>query len=144
MLLVLALPVIFRQVVPASAEQASELEVDAQPSSERPKQSTREPFEQPIPSITITASELVALEKPPPEYPAEAKRLGIEGYVIVEFTVDQSGAVRDALVVSAEPSSVFDTAALKAVKRWRFMPSEGPDQKVSQVIKFRLKDKSKP
>jgi len=62
----------------------------------------------------------------------------------VEFTVDQSGAVRDALVVSAEPSSVFDTAALKAVKRWRFMPSEGPDQKVSQVIKFRLKDKSKP
>jgi hypothetical protein len=33
--------------------------------------------------------------------------------VTLEFTVDKGGAVRNAMVVSAEPARIFDDAALK-------------------------------
>lgn len=66
--------------------------------------------------------DIVALVRTPPEYPEEARMRYIQGYVDVEFTVDKKGRVRNAVVVEASPPDVFDSAALKSVKRWRFEP----------------------
>ena len=57
-----------------------------------------------------------------PIYPRRAQSRGIEGFVIVEFTVTKTGAVRDAVVVSAEPESIFDRAALDAVLKFKYKP----------------------
>ena len=43
-------------------------------------------------------------------------------FVIVEFTVTKTGAVRDAAVVSAEPENIFDRAALDAVLKFKYKP----------------------
>lgn len=59
-----------------------------------------------------------------PEYPAAAVEIRAEGYVIVEFTVDESGRVRDPFVVesSRDHGSLFHDAALDSVRRFRYIP----------------------
>jgi protein TonB len=57
-----------------------------------------------------------------PEYPPRAQQQGVEGYVIVEFTISPSGTVQDLRVVESKPAYVFDQAVLAAVRRWRYNP----------------------
>ena len=55
-------------------------------------------------------------------YPEAARSQGIQGAVVVRYTVTAEGRVANAQVVSAEPAGVFEQAALVAVKGWRFRP----------------------
>lgn len=57
-----------------------------------------------------------------PIYPRRAQSRGIEGFVIVEFIVTKTGAVRDAFVVEAKPESIFDRAALDAALKFKYKP----------------------
>jgi len=57
-----------------------------------------------------------------PIYPSRAAARGIEGYVIVEFTVTTNGSVRDPVIIEAEPSSIFNRAAQRAVVKWKYKP----------------------
>jgi protein TonB len=67
--------------------------------------------------------EYLPLVKVAPIYPRRALNRGIEGYVIVEFTVTEHGAVRDARVVERVPDSgLFDAAALAAVEKFKYKP----------------------
>lgn len=79
-----------------------------------------------------------------PQYPRQALLQGIEGWVRVEFTIMPDGSVRDPLVVSAEPSGMFDRAAVQAVLKWKFKPryvdGEAIARRAVQVIDFRLED----
>jgi len=56
-----------------------------------------------------------------PNYPRRAEQRGLEGYVTLEFTVTRQGTVRDARVIESS-NSVFDTAAVEAVMRFRYRP----------------------
>lgn len=55
-----------------------------------------------------------------PEYPPIAVSALIEGMVILEATVDHTGAVRDARVLRSH--GVLDAAAVDAVEQWRYEP----------------------
>ncbi len=57
-----------------------------------------------------------------PEFPEQALARGIEGRVLIEFDVSEAGAVENARVVAFEPSPVFNEAALRAVRQWRYNP----------------------
>lgn len=57
-----------------------------------------------------------------PDYPIGARQKGIEGWVDVQFSVGMDGGVRNAVVVGAEPKSIFDSAALQAVRGWKYSP----------------------
>ena len=57
-----------------------------------------------------------------PIYPTRAASRGVEGYVIVEFTVTSNGSVVDPVVVESEPSSIFNSAAERAVLKWKYKP----------------------
>ena len=57
-----------------------------------------------------------------PVYPQRAIERGIEGYVIVEFTVTKTGAVRDPKVVECYPSTIFNKAALAAALKFKYKP----------------------
>ncbi len=92
----------------------------------------------------VLASELVPVVRIPPPYPPAARRRRIEGYVVVEFTVTETGAVRDPKIVEARPPGVFDRAVLRAVRHWRFQPKRGKDGKpmavrARQRLEFRLR-----
>lgn len=58
----------------------------------------------------------------PPQYPPSALKQGIEGWVLLEFTIGTEGQVKNARVVQAEPAGIFDQSALDAVQRFRFRP----------------------
>ncbi|MDE0190262.1 MAG: energy transducer TonB [Gammaproteobacteria bacterium] len=73
-------------------------------------------------SQTAVRDETLPIVKVAPVYPDEAVREGIEGHVLLEFVVTESGAVRDPVVLEAEPPGVFDQAALDAVGKFKYKP----------------------
>jgi protein TonB len=66
--------------------------------------------------------DIVPLVRVNPEYPVRAAQRGIEGWVEVEFTISPNGTVKNARVVGYEPSSVFNKAALRAIRKWKYNP----------------------
>lgn len=55
-----------------------------------------------------------------PKYPMKAAREGIEGYVVMSFTIDKLGGVTDVKVIEAQPKRIFDKAAKRALKKWKY------------------------
>jgi protein TonB len=69
----------------------------------------------------VRAAEAIA--QPTPDFPTRAKRRGVtEGTVTVEYTVDETGSVRDPRVIESQPKGLFDEATLEALQRWRYRP----------------------
>jgi len=68
------------------------------------------------------ARELIPLVRIPPEFPQRAAARGIEGYVILRFTVTETGSVDDPEVLRADPPGYFELAAKRAVLRWKYQP----------------------
>lgn len=66
--------------------------------------------------------EYLPIVKVQPVYPRRALQRGIEGYVIVEFTVTQTGQTRDPVVVEANPPKIFDKAAINAALKFKYKP----------------------
>jgi periplasmic protein TonB len=56
-----------------------------------------------------------------PQYPRRAADLGLEGFVILEFTVTREGTVRDPRVLQSS-HELFDRSAIDAVLRFRYRP----------------------
>jgi periplasmic protein TonB len=67
-------------------------------------------------------SGIVELGCPMPKYPARAMSRHIDGWVKIEVMISASGTVTDAKVVGAQPSGIFDDAALEATKKCKFKP----------------------
>ena len=57
-----------------------------------------------------------------PEYPYTALRKGIEGHVVVQFTVTRFGSVVDPVVVEANPPGYFEKTVLKTIVRYKYNP----------------------
>ena len=69
----------------------------------------------------VMASDLTALAKFPPQYPPWALQRGLEGWVMVRFTVTVIGAVRDVVVVESS-HKVFERSAMAAAAKFKFRP----------------------
>lgn len=65
--------------------------------------------------------EYLPIVKVAPVYPSRALSRGLEGYVIVEFTVTRTGAVKDVFVVEST-SSLFERAAIQAAYKFKYKP----------------------
>lgn len=82
-----------------------------------------------------------------PIYPSRAMSRGIEGYVILEFTVLASGAVDEEsiIVLEGDPEGMFDSAAMRAVRKWKYRPKVVAGKPVPQYgirtkLTFQLED----
>ena len=69
----------------------------------------------------ISDGEYLPIVKVAPVYPARALQRGLEGYVIVEFTVTRQGTVRDVGVVEST-STLFERAAMEAASKFKYKP----------------------
>jgi protein TonB len=58
----------------------------------------------------------------PPEYPEIAKRARVEGAVVLEAILDVNGRVEQVRVMHSVP--LLDDAAVRAVREWRYTPTE--------------------
>ncbi len=82
------------------------------------------------------------LNNPVPDYPALAKRRGIEGTVLLGVQVTAEGVAKSVTVIKTSGFSMLDRAAQEAVVRWKFVPArKGNDPVEASVIvpiEFRL------
>ena len=63
-----------------------------------------------------------AISKTPPFYPTRALGRGLEGSVILEYTVNTEGRAIDIKVVDTS-NTIFDSAAIRAVEKFVYEPS---------------------
>jgi protein TonB len=88
--------------------------------------------------------DVVPLVRIAPQYPRDAQMNMIEGYVTIEFTITETGSVRDPRVVESKPPRVFDRAAIRAILRWKFKPrvvdGTAIARRATQTIEFNLDD----
>jgi len=90
-------------------------------------------------------SDAVPIVRIPPEYPPEAARRELEGFVVVRLWVGPSGSVSRAEVAQAEPRGVFERNTLAAVRRWKYRPGQVNGEAVERgpfevVLNFTLDD----
>jgi protein TonB len=109
-----------------------------QPAQQQPKAAESTPA--PMPFVAIESQpELIRRE--PAVYPEIAKKMGLQGRVTVEVTIDAQGKPIQARVVKSA-SDVFNEAAIEAVMKYSFKPammSTGPvTSKIMIPIDFRM------
>ena len=83
-----------------------------------------------------------------PVYPRPALHENREGWVRVSFDIDRNGRVTNATVVESVGGSIFETAAVRSVGRWRYTPAQRDGLPVSQfgnttVVTFALNDQAR-
>lgn len=76
--------------------------------------------------------DLIPLQRVQPQYPRDAARAGITGYVVVEVIVNPDGTVRSARAVEAKPKGLFEAAAVQAALRSKFKPKIQDGKPVEQ------------
>jgi len=81
-----------------------------------------------------------------PVYPQRAISRGLEGFVVLEFTVTKKGTVKDVKVIDSEPKSgIFHRAAIRAALKFKYKPRVNNGQAVEvpgvrNIITFKLED----
>jgi len=78
-----------------------------------------------------------------PLYPAQARRRGLDGEVVLRVIIARDGRVEKDIVV-AQSSPMFDQPAIEALRQWRFEPGRDRDGRPVRVmvevpILFRLR-----
>lgn len=78
---------------------------------------------------------------PKPQYTEQARRIRLEGVVLLEAVIDEHGLVKDLEVLRPMPLGLTE-AAVAAAKQWRFKPATLGDRPVSVYwrlsVDFRL------
>ena len=121
-------PVPEPEVIPEPEPEPIEPEPEVLPEP-IPPEPAPEPLPEPAPvepptAVTVVAMDLPTyLRNPSPPYPIEARRNKWEGTVMIRVEVSAAGRVISAAIIASSGHTVLDTAALIAIKRWRFSPA---------------------
>ncbi|GGF61277.1 hypothetical protein GCM10011338_11930 [Alteromonas lipolytica] len=80
-----------------------------------------------------------------PKYPPQAARDGLNGWVMLSYTITENGSVSDISVLDSSPERVFDREARRALSKWKYKPviKQGKPQAVPGVmvlLEFALAD----
>jgi protein TonB len=67
-------------------------------------------------------AEAVPLVRVSPLYPPRAQSRGVEGWVLLQFTITPQGTTKDIEVLDADPKGYFERAAKDAVKKYKYKP----------------------
>lgn len=87
----------------------------------------------------------VQIVKVRPVYPPRARARGIEGYVVVEYTITEAGTTADVSAVESSVPTLFDQAAVQAVEKYKYKPRVVDGRAVATTnvrdrIEFTLED----
>lgn len=97
----------------------------------------------PAPALPFVPAAALDDRNQPPEYPARAIRLRMEGTVLLDVSVGTDGRVAAIAVASSSGHDLLDRAALRAVRAWQFRPAhQGADLRADRLqipVEFHLK-----
>jgi len=74
------------------------------------------------------------LNNPKPVYPSAARRMGMEGTVMLKVFVSRDGSAIKIEVAQSSGYEILDSAALQAVRNWRFIPARKGDIAVDEWV----------
>lgn len=85
----------------------------------------------------VSASTLKRMHTVPPTWPESAA--GVEGWVMLHFTLQPDGTVTDIEIKESHPAGVFDASAITALQQWKYEPVERDGKKIAQRAEIRMK-----
>ncbi len=80
-----------------------------------------------------------SLHNPPPPYPAEAFRRGIQGVTSLFVHVNSHGTASQIVMERSSGSILLDEAAVSAVAKWTFVPARRAGIQVPGSIRIRVR-----
>ena len=75
----------------------------------------------------------------PIKFPAQAKKDGITGKVVVRCLIGTNGKADKMEVVDSEPAGIFEESALATLKYWEFRPGVKEGEMVATWVKVPFK-----
>ena len=84
----------------------------------------------------VSASTLTRTHTIAPAWPQSAA--GVEGWVLLRFTVLPNGTVADVEIKESRPAGVFDASAVEALRQWKYEPVERDGKKIAQRAEIRM------
>jgi TonB family protein len=85
--------------------------------------------------LTETQVREMAIERPLPSYPEDAKKAGITGVVVVQFHLNESNKVDSVKILEAPSKSIAETSN-SAVWKWKFSPIHSGDTEICMTGKL--------
>jgi len=79
-----------------------------------------------------------AAQRAPLEYPKQAKRKGITGYVLFNLLIGKDGNVIRTNILESQPKGVFDDAATTSIRMWKFEPATYKNKPVKVWAKQKI------
>ena len=76
-----------------------------------------------IPAVVGSKYEPPRISGRQPAYPAEARRLGLRGRVVVRLFIDVTGAITRVELATSSGHRLLDEAALSSLRTWRAQPA---------------------
>lgn len=89
--------------------------------SEALAQSNAPPAMPAQPGEPVRGSEFLPIVKVAPIYPPRAAQRGLEGHVVVRYTVTAEGSTSDVVVVESS-STLFEQAAVESARKYKYQP----------------------
>ena len=94
--------------------------------------------------FSATDGEFLPIVRVPPQYPARASENGVEGFVVVTFTVTAEGTTSNVMAVESS-HKMFERSAVKAAQKYKYKPRvvDGEPVEVTGIrvrIEFQLAD----
>jgi TonB family protein len=90
-------------------------------------------------ATVVDAGALKLIKSVPPNYPEKAERDKTQGWVELDFTVAESGEVKDIAVHAVSTAGVFEEAAIGALAQWRYQPVLRDAKPVAQRARIRMR-----
>jgi protein TonB len=89
--------------------------------------------------VTVLPRPLGECRPPADAYPEAAKRLGLEGVVVLSLAIDETGALREVRAVE-DPGHGFGKAAVESVRRHcRFAPARRGGDPVATTLRYTVR-----
>lgn len=98
-------------------------------------ESVTEPLtpEPPVP-VNPPRFDAAYLNNPKPEYPRAAKKLGLQGTVLLRVLVSAAGQVEQINILTSSGVASLDEVAMNTVKHWTFVPARQGDRAIAGAV----------
>lgn len=84
--------------------------------------------------VTGPGFDAAYLHNPPPQYPAAARRLQLEGTSTIRVLVSPEGRPKRVTVEKSSGVQLLDDAALEAVQQWSFVPARKGNKAIAAEV----------